>query len=40
MVGTCIAQLKKNKEEAKEGRKPFESSVSCPAIPSKNAITW
>jgi hypothetical protein len=33
MVGACIAQLKKNKEEAKEG-------VSCLAIPSKNTIGW
>jgi hypothetical protein len=40
MVGACIAQLKKNKEEAKEGRKPFELTASCPSLPSKNAITW
>lgn len=38
MVNSCVAQLKKNKEEQKEIRKPSESLISFPIITSKLMI--
>lgn len=38
MVNTCVSQLKKNKEELREARKPSESIINFPIITSKAAI--
>lgn len=38
MIATCIAQLKKNKEEIKDLRKPSECILSYPIITSKSIM--